>query len=169
MSPAILLSLDPPRGGGGTFAAADLVRSQTSHTTGTGAWYFEMVATAAADITKVGVGIDNNAESLTMQAGQAGGICWQGDGSINYNGVLNAYSFSSFSVGDVLGVNPDLTAKTFRVRVNGGSFSTAFSIAAIVTGPMFALAQLGTLGDQVTVNFTGSPAFAFTAPSTAWG
>lgn len=133
-------------------------------------WYFEMVPNVAADIAKIGVGMDNNSESLTVEAGQAGAVCWLGDGSINYNGVVGVYHAAPFSVGDVLGVNPDLTAKTIRFRVNGGSFSSSFSIAAIVSGgPMFALAQLKNPGDQVTANFTGTPAFAFTAPSTAWG
>lgn len=151
------------------FYAANLVRSQTSHTTS--AWYFEMTVNAAVDISKIGVGIDDNTESLTLEAGRAGSIAWLGNGSINYNGVTNAYTGPSFAVGDVLRVNPDLSAKTFSVAVNGGSFSTAFSISAIVTGaPMFALAQLANQADQVTFNFTGvSPAFAFTAPATAWG
>jgi hypothetical protein len=147
------------------FLAADLVRSITSHTSGS--WYFEMTFSFAADISRVGVGIDNNLESLTMAAGQAGGICWLGDGTVNYNGTVGAYRASPFSNGDVLGVNTDLTGKTIQFRVNGGSFSSSFSISAIVTGAMFALAQLETEFDQVTANFTGT--FAFTPPSTAWG
>ncbi len=151
---------------GGGFSAADLVRSQTSHTSSS--WYFEMVFNVAANIAQVGVGIDNGAESLTMGAGQAGGICWLGNGSINYNGVVGAYSGSPFSVGDVLGVNVILPG-SIQFRVNGGSFSS-FSISAITGGAMFALAQLTNQLDQVTANFTGvSPAFAFSAPSTAWG
>lgn len=150
------------------FQPADLVRSQTSHTTGS--FFYEMVFNVATSIAQVGVGIDNNFESLILAAGRAGSICWQGDGTVNYNGSFGVYSASSFSVGDVLGVDTDLTGKTIRFRVNGGSFTTAFSIAAIVTGSMFALAQLKNQSDQVTANFTGvSPAFAFTAPSTAWG
>lgn len=129
-----------------------------------------MVFNAAQNIAAVGVGIDNNSEVLTAAAGQVGGICWLGNGTVNYNGTIGAYSAYPFSVGDVLGVDTDLTGKTIRFRVNGGSFSSNFSISAIVTGAMFALAQLENVNDQVTANFTGvSPAFAFTAPSTAWG
>jgi hypothetical protein len=150
------------------FSAADLVRSITSHTSGS--WYFEMNVNSAVNISQVGVGIDNNLESLTMAAGQAGGICWLGDGTVNYNGIVGAYRASPFSVGDVLGVNVDLDTATIQFRRNGGSFSSNFSISAIVTGAMFALAQLEYPGDQVTANFTGvSPAFAYSAPSTAWG
>lgn len=147
-----------------TFPAADLIRSQTSHSSSD--WYFEMVFNAAADITKVGVGIDDNTESLTQAAGRAGGICWLGNGTVNYNGTANVYSAPTFSVGDVLRVNPKLTAGTIGFAVNGGSFTTV-SISAIVGGAMFALAQLATGFDQVTATF--SAPFAFTAPSTAWG
>lgn len=149
------------------FFVADLVRSITSHTSSD--WYFEMVVNSASDIAKVGVGIDNNAESLTQAAGRAGGICWQGNGSVNYNGVFGAYSAPPYFIGDVLRVNPKLTAGTIGFAVNGGAFTT-LSISAIVGGSMFALAQMKNPGDQVTANFTGtSPAFAFSAPSTAWG
>lgn len=152
---------------GGVFLLADLIRSLTSHTSGSGSWYFEMMFDVAADLTQVGVGIDNNFESLTVAAGQTGGICWLGNGVVNYNGFNGVYHASSYAVGDVLGVDTNLTAKTIRFRVNGGSFSSSFSISSIVTGPMFALAQLTDAGDQVTANFTGL--FAFTPPSTAWG
>ncbi len=142
-----------------------LVRSNNSHSSGS--WYFEMRVNAAGNISKVGVGIDNGAENLISKAGQFGSICWMGDGNVNYNGAGNVYSAPPFSIGDVLGINPDLTAKTIRFRVNGGPFSNAFSIQAIVTGPMFALAQLSAPLDQMTSNFTGP--FAFIQPSTAWG
>ena len=145
--------------------AADLARSQTTHTTG--AWYFEMTITAASDVTKVGVGIDNGVESLTMQAGQGGSICWVGSGQVNYNGVFGAYTASPFSVGDILGVDTDLTGGTIRFRVNGNAFSSNFSISAVIGGSVWALAQLKNPGDQITANFTGS--FAFTPPDTAWG
>lgn len=153
-----VIQLPPPSGFG-------LVRSKTSHSSGS--WYFEMRVNAAADTSKVGVGIDNGTENLTSKSGQAGSICWMGDGTVNYNGAMGVYSGPPFSIGDVLGINPDLTAKTIRFRVNGGPFSNAFSIQAIVTGPMFALAQLAAPLDQITSNFTGP--FAFTPPSTAWG
>ena len=143
----------------------DIVRSKTSHVNGS--WYFEMLIKAAIDVTKVGVGLDNNVESLTTGGGQIGGICWFGDGSVNYNGAVRAYTASPFSVGDILGVDVNLTTKTIRFRVNGGSFSDVFSISAIVSGSMFALAQLAASLDQVKGNFTGP--FVFVSPSTAWG
>jgi hypothetical protein len=149
--------------------AADLVRSQTSHTAGV--WYFELTVNAASIMARVGVGIDNNMESLTAEGGQGGAICWLGDGTVKYNGKIGFYDAASFGVGDVLGINPDLNAGTIRFRVNGGAWSTAFSIAAIVGTPMFAFAELSATGDQVTANFTGSPAFSFSTPpgATAWG
>lgn len=152
------------------FLVADLVRSITSHATGH--WYFEVTIDVATDLTKVGVGIDNNAESLTLEAGRAGAICWLGGGTVNYNGTPAFYTAMTFLVGDVLCIDANLDAGTIAFRVNGGAWSSAFSIAAILTGPMYALAQLFYANDQVTANFTGtSPAFAFTiAPSaTAWG
>lgn len=147
------------------FYVADLVRSQTSHSSGS--WSFELTINAAIDVTKIGVGIDNNVESLTSEAGHAGAIAWLGDGKVNYNGVIGAYSAQPFAVGNVLGVDVNLTGGTMRVKVNGGSFSSNFSISAIIGGPMFALAQMKNSGDQVTANFTGP--FTFTMPSTAWG
>jgi hypothetical protein len=149
------------------FFPADLARSTTSHSSGS--WYFEMTIDAATNVGEVGIGVDNNTESLTLAAGRAGSICWRGNGAVHYNGIQGAYTAAPFSVGDVARVDTDLTAKTIRFAVNGGSFTSTFSIAAIVTGPMFALAQLKDPGDQITANFTGVPAFAFTAPSTAWG
>lgn len=155
-------------GGGGAFYQADLVRSLTSHSSGS--WYFEITVNSATNVAQIGVGIDNNVESLLVEAGEAGAIAWLGDGSVNYNGTVGAYHASPFSVGDVLGVDTDLTGGTIRFRVNGNAFSSSFSIAGIIGRPMFALAQLKTFGDQVTANFTGvSPSFAFSAPSTAWG
>lgn len=159
--------------GGGTtsvasFFPADIIRSVTSHSTGS--WYFEVTVNAATNPAQVGVGIDNNLESLTIEGGQAGSICWLGNGNVNYNGTLNAYQAASFSVGDVLGINVDLTGKTIQFRVNGNSFSSNFSISAITGPSMFALGMLTNPGDQITANFTGvSPAFSFSAPSTAWG
>jgi hypothetical protein len=41
---------------------------------------------------------------------------------------------------------------------------------AIMTGSMYAFAQLANVNDQITANFTGvSSPFAFSAPATAWG
>jgi hypothetical protein len=149
------------------FGAADLVRSTTSHTSGS--WYFEMVINYALDITKTGVGIDDNTESTTLAAGRAGSIIWLGNGIVNYNGTLNAYRASPFNNGDVLGVYPQIGSNLIGFRVNGGSFTTV-SIAAITGPSLYALAQLASDYDQVTANFTGvSPAFAFSAPATAWG
>lgn len=156
--------------GAGSIASADLVRSVTTHATG--GWYFEITVDAATDVTKLGVGLDNNAETLTGGAGRAGSVVWSGDGRVDYNGLVWAYKAPTFAVGDTLGIDVDLTAETIRFRVNGGSFSSAFSISQIVDGvtPLLALAQLSALSDQVTANFLGtSPAFAHTAPSTAWG
>lgn len=155
--------------GAGSIASADLVRSITTHTSGS--WYFELTVNAATDVTKLGVGLDNNAESLIGGAGRAGSVVWSGDGSVNYNGLVWAYTAPKFQVGDVLGVDVDLTGDTIRFRVNGGSFTSTFSISAISNGQaILALAQLSSIGDQVTANFLGtSPAFAHTAPSTAWG
>jgi hypothetical protein len=159
--PVFYLQQGLPIAARGSFFAANLVRSITSHATGS--WYFEMTPNVAADITKIGVGIDNNVESLTSGAGQAG------DGTVNYNGTAGAYSATPFSVGDVLGVNVNLTSGTIQFRRNGSSFFT-FSISAIIGPSMFALAQLKNPFDQVTANFTGvNPAFSFSAPSTAWG
>ncbi len=150
---------------GPVFYDASLVRSQTSHSSGS--WYFEMTVNTAINIGRIGVGIDDNRESLTLQAGRAGSICWVGNGDVNYNANLLAYSTSTFSIGDTLGVDTDLTGGTIRFRRNGDSFSSNFSISAIIGGQMYALAQLANAGDAVTSNFTGP--FAFTAPSTAWG
>ncbi len=142
-----------------------LIRSKTSHTTGS--WYFEMIVNKAANLAHIGIGIDNNSESLTAAAGKIGSICWLGDGTVDYNGIIGAYIASPFSVGDVLGIDADLTGKTIRFRVNGGAFSSNFSISAIAGGAMFAFAQLTNNLDQITANFIGK--FAFTATSTAWG
>jgi hypothetical protein len=165
--PVLYLQQGLPIAARGSFFTANLVRSITSHSTGS--WYFEMTPNVATDITKIGVGIDNNAESLTSEGGQSGSICWLGNGSVNYNGNLSVYSAPAYSIGSVLGIYPQLSGGLIGFRVNGGSFST-FSIAAIVGPSMFAFAQLTNAGDQVTANFTGvNPSFSFSAPSTAWG
>lgn len=155
--------------GAGSIVTGDLVRSVTSHSSGS--WYFELTINAATDVTKVGVGLDNNKETLTGGAGRAGSVVWYGDGSVTYNGLVWAYTAPKFNVGDVLGIDVDLTGDTIRFRVNGGSFTSTFSIASVSNGQaLLALAQLSALSDQVTANFLGtSPAFAHTAPSTAWG
>jgi len=162
---------DAAKGSSAAFYAANLVRSITFHSSGS--WYFEVTVNAATDITRVGVGLDNNSESLVLAAGRLGGICWLGNGAVNYNGVPGYYAMPSFNVGDVLGIDANLTAGTMRGRVNGNAFSNNLSIAGIIGGsPLYALAQLSNPVDQVTANFTGAspdPAFAHTAPSTAWG
>ena len=84
-----------------------LVRSITNHSTGK--WYYEMVFVVAAYIGQVGVGVDNDVESLSNAAGQVGSICWLGSGNVNYNANLNAYSASPYLIGTILGVAVDLT------------------------------------------------------------
>lgn len=146
-------------------SVADLIRSKTSHTTGS--WYFEMRVLVSTKPAQIGVGIDNNAEKLIVSGGQVGAVCWLGDGNITYNGTPAAYQAFPFLVGNILGVDINLTLGTIRFRVNGGPFSDAFSISAITGNPMFAFAQLKNPGDQIQANFTGP--FAFSAPSPAWG
>lgn len=149
----------------GSILVADLVRSVTSHPSGS--WYFEMTVNAASNAAQVGVGLDNNVESLTGGAGRGGSIVWRGNGEIDYNGTASVYSAPPFVVGNVLGVDTNIDAGTIRFRVNGGAFVGPFSIAAITGTPLYAMAELKNIGDQITANFTGS--FAFTPPSTAWG
>lgn len=154
-----------------------LVRSITTHTTGQ--WYFEITINAAAKLSDVGVGVDNGTENLNLSGGQAKGICWVGSGSVNYNGTLNAYLASTFFVGDILGVAVDITNAKIWFRENGGNWNNSasanpatntggFSISAIVP-TVYALAQLSSVGDQVTANFLGT--FGFSAPAgfSAWG
>ena len=142
---------------------ASLVRSLVNHATGF--YYFEMVFGSAVDVTKVGVGIDNNVESLTTSGGQAGSILWTGDGAVAYNGGLNIYAASAFNVADIIGIAVDLTNKKIWFRVNGGNWNLngsanpvttvgGFSIAAVVPNA-YAYAQLESGGDQVTANFSG--------------
>jgi hypothetical protein len=156
--------------------SASLVRSSTSQFATK--VYFETTVNVAAAVGQVGAGIDNNAENLTGPAGQAGSVCWCGDGSVNYNGNLAVYRASTFAVGDVLGVAVDLQNFLIWFRDNGGNWnasgsanpSTAtggFSIAA-VTGLVFALAQLSQGGDEMTADFSGPFAFSIPAGFQAW-
>jgi len=144
---------------------ASLVRSTNNHTTGK--YYFEVTVTAAAIAAQVGVGVDDGTENLNLPGGQAGGICWCGNGSVNYNGALAIYHAATFTVGDILSVAIDLTGSLIWFRDNAGNWNNnpaanpatgvgGFSIAAI-SGTVFALAQLSQVGDEIDANFAGGP------------
>lgn len=102
-----------------------IVRSTNDYTTGK--WYFEVTVNAASVIGNVGVGVDNNVESLNGAAGQSGSICWTGNGSVNYNSTSGAYTAASFTVGDVLGVAVDLVNMAIWFRDNGGNWNNSGS------------------------------------------
>jgi hypothetical protein len=140
-----------------------LVRSIVSHASGF--YYFEATFNTASDLTHVGIGVDNDTESLTNSGGQTGSIIWLGSGIVNYNGSSRVYAAQSFGIGDILGIAVDITNKFIWFRVNGGNWNLSgtadpvsivggFSIAA-VTPTAFAYAQLENMADQVTANFSG--------------
>lgn len=152
-------------------AGVGLVRSNVSHASG--AFYFEMTVVAASLIADVGVGVDNGSESASGAGGNTGGICWLGNGNINYNGTAAAYKAATFTVGSVLGVAVNLSSKLIWFRNKNGAWNNSgsanpatatggFSIAA-VTPNAFALAQLTNKGDEISANFAGP--FAYSVPS----
>ncbi len=163
-----------PSGGS---SVASLVRSTTSLSTGK--WYFEVTVNVAAVIGNVGVGVDNDAESLSGAAGQAGSICWVGNGNVNYNGTLDVYAAAAFSVGNTLCVAVDLVNMEIWFRVNGGNWNNSptanpatdaggFSITAI-TPHAYALAQLSATGDEMTADFNGPFSYAIPSGFSPWG
>lgn len=171
MSASLSLSLTVTSGTVLGGAGVGLVRSNVSHASG--AFYFEMTVVAATTISGVGVGLDNGSESISGAGGNAAGVCWLGNGNVNYNGTAAAYKAAVFTVGSVLGVAVNLSSGLIWFRNQNGAWnnsSTAnpatasggFSIAAI-TPKAFAVAQLTNKGDEITANFAGP--FSFTAPS----
>ena len=73
------------------------------------------------DTTKVGIGVDNNAESLTQSGGQASSIIWYPSGRVDYNGFSNVYAAASYVAGNNLNVAVDMTNHLIWFRVNGGN------------------------------------------------
>lgn len=139
-----------------------LVRSIQTYASGK--YYFEMTLNVATTLSQVGVGVDNDSESVEGAGGNAGSIIWLGNGSINYNGTANAYTAATFAVGNILGVAVDVGAKLIWFRVGSGNWNNSgtanpstgaggLSISAIAT--VFAIAQLAVAGDQITANFPG--------------
>lgn len=159
------------------FYPAYLARSMTSHSSGQ--YYFEMTIVVAGVMAQVGIGIDNDAESLTNPAGQLGSVCWLGNGTVAYNGNAHAYLGSAYMQGAVLGVAANLTSglvwfyngSTWNnsPTANPASSTGGFSVAA-VSPSAYALVQLSQTGDEITANFTNTPAFTYGAPSgfSAW-
>lgn len=150
---------------------AGLVRSSTSHTTGS--YYFEATVLSAMSTPNVGIGIDNGLESVNNVGGQGGGVMWVGNGNVNYNGTVDAFTISAFSTSDVLGVAVNIGSGLVWFRDNAGNWNNngaanpatntgGLSVPA-ATSTTFVVAQLATTGDAIQVNFAGP--FVNTAPS----
>lgn len=143
--------------------AASLVRSIANHSSGK--FYFEMKFLNIVDTTKVGIGVDNNVESVDSSGGQSGSILWKPSGVVDYNGNSSVYLTASYAVGDDLDVAVDLTNGLAFFRVNGGNWNLSgsadpvtgvggFSISA-VSGSAYAFAQLESINDNISANFAG--------------
>lgn len=93
-------------------------------------------------------------------------------GGNNTNNVLPA----ALTVTHVIDLDIDLAAKTFRARIDGGTYSASQSIASLfpfgsVTTPIYVAVSFldsGTAYDSVTANF-GATAFTYSTPAGAHG
>lgn len=129
----------------------------------TGKRHVTTVFNTAASLPNVGIGVDDGRQILTSNGGQAGGICWTGDGNVAYNGTSAVYTAATFTAGDNTDMEVDFDAKLIWFRVNGGNWNNSalaspatgtggFSISAI-NYPMKMIVLLGATNDQATVNF----------------
>jgi len=131
-----------------------------------GKWHLEyLVDTAEANM---GLGIGNATAALDNYVGSSVHSIGAYSGSVWTNGG-SAGAGPSFGSSDVVVVEVDLDAKTYRVAVNTGSYSGPFSFSG-ATGPFFPMANAQTLGRGFTIN-TGGSAFTKTptAGYAAWG
>jgi hypothetical protein len=145
-----------------------------------GRWYFEATVGAGfASGMEIGVGVVDYRQSMTTYAGSTAGAPGGQAGitptfsnfptvstgsSSAHNGALG----SSFAAGDIISIEYDADAGTLRGRLNGGSWTTAYSVSDGGSQPKFPFAYVSGNGCSVTLNF-GSTAFAYSPPSGATG
>lgn len=157
-------------GGGGTFSS---VRTNDNHASGR--YYLEYVLSAGAGGSTFWlVGVGNSAAILNNYPGitkDSTGI-FSNDGTWFFNNVPTATTITSFTTGDNIGIDFDITNKTIAFRKNGGTWTAANSLSTINAGPYYCMVGLAggsTTPVEITANWT-SASFVYGIPSgaSAW-
>lgn len=142
---------------------------RTTSSVSSGKHYFEFVVLATG--TELFVGVANSSAPLSSIPGvDPNGISVQcsgaSAGAILYNNLLfrAPYQISGATVSDVIGVKVDLSAGTFAVNRNGGTFGS--NMTTIPTGPLFIMAG-STSNGSCRLSYT--PTYAIPSGYTYWG
>lgn len=154
-------------------------KSTTSHDSG---HYYLEVTTGTASSGSVGLGLANSTYAIGFSpylGDDGNSIGYWNDGKIVH--VNNSYDVGvipSWTSGDNVGFDIDLDVGQFRARVNGGTWSSWYSIGnlarqlggAWIATDVWFVVDLYAGGEDATVNF-GASSFAYTAPTgaSAWG
>ena len=139
-------------------------RSTQSIVPGAGKIYFEVViANSWSNPPSIGImGV-----GTSIQANEAASPSrWiRGNGYKYSNGSEIAAGYPTWSAGDIIGVEIDSTAKTFKFRINNGSWTTAFTEIDAGDVTWLPTVKVYDTGNQVKINFGQDYYFSGTKPS----
>ena len=137
-------------------------RSTQSIAPGRGKIYFEVViANSWSNPPSIGImGVGTNIQGNE----NANPSRWvRGNGYKYSNGSEIAAGYSTWSSGDIIGVEIDSTAGTLKFRINNGSWTTAFTDLGDIT--WLPAVKVYDTGNQVKINFGQDYYFSGTKPS----
>jgi hypothetical protein len=150
-----------------TNSNGQMALSTTSHSSGR--FFFEVTQNVyGGTVTSNSFGFANASQSyassnfLGTTGSNSVGVFDNGHTYLNNTNVHNGPTFETS--GDIIGVDVNITARTFRYQVNGGSFTSDIDISA-VAGALFAGVEVDKIANQQTINF--GPTFSYTMPSGA--
>jgi len=140
-------------------------RSTQTIAPGKGKIYFEVLCIDAASIwsSPPAIGVMGVGSPISRQLDASPSRWVRGNGYKYSNGSEIAAGYSTWSNGDIIGVEIDSTAGTFKFRINNGSWTTAFTDLGDTTWiPTIKIAETSI---KLTVNFGQDYYFAGGKPS----
>jgi hypothetical protein len=155
-----------------TLSNGNLNATKTSASTGgttrstlgisSGKWYWEATLTASGGTNQDGVGVANNAASLTQYLGENTNGWGYWSNAFKYNNGAGVSYGATYTTNDVIGVALDMDVGTITFYKNGSSQGQAYSG---ITGTVFpAFTLFAASAGSWVFNFGQRP-FAYTAPA----
>lgn len=103
-----------------------------------------------------GIGLANSSQSLSAYlGGSANSICLFKNGDLDYGGVTTGGVLGGYVTGDVIGVRVNTTANTVQFNKNGGSWTTATTIASLGEVAIYPAHFTQAVGQKMTADFSG--------------